>query len=229
MFKIIELIFLITTFFNISSIALAKTAEEVMLQYENITPNIKHYEGSDFHFDDLRLGNFTSNNLSRKTGSAIFAIGEPLIIFGAVKDINNIPIDNVKVEIIQANSNGAYNHMISPNSALYDSNFTGAGTAVTNNNGEYMFITVFPGYYNDRAPHIHMRLTHIQHGQIETEVFFQNHERNTNDPKYRKLSKKEQGLVTGMTYYSVVPEGEDPYKILEFNIIFNTNQSTKSL
>jgi protocatechuate 3,4-dioxygenase beta subunit len=229
MFKFIQITFLITSFFSSHFASFAKTPEEVRRQYENITPIINIYKGSDFRFNDPRLGRFTSNDLTRKTGSAIFAIGEPLVLFGVVRDINNVPIDGVKVEIIQANSNGAYNHMIGQNSALYDSNFAGSGISITDNNGEYAFITVFPGHYNDRAPHIHIRLTHPQHGQIETEIFFQNHERNTRDPKYKKLSPQKQNLITGMTYYSESEEGEEPYKIVEFNIIFNTNQSTKSL
>lgn len=222
--------FIITSIFSLFFIfnTSAKSPEEVIEQYQNVPPTIDYYPYSDFSFDDNRIKWNTSNNLARKTGSAVYAIGDPLVVEGYVFDINHVPIDGVTVRIVQTNSNGEYNHLISKSGGLNDSNFAANGMAVTDNRGYYRFITVFPGYYNRRAPHIHIRLEHPRHGRIETEIFFKGHPRNANDPKYKKLTENQKKLVTGDVVYinGKVPEQG---KIIRFNVIYNTNQTTKAL
>jgi len=217
--------------FFISSIffkAFAKSPEEVLIQYQNIPPIIDYYPYSDFSFDDEKIKWSQFNNLRRKQGSAIFAIGEQLFIEGYVKDIDGVPIDNVMIKLIQTNSNGVYTHMVEKNDALYDSNFNGNGITFTDNRGYYRFLSVFPGFYNRRAPHLHVRFEHPKHGIIETEIYFKNHPRNRTDPKYSKLTRRQKELVTADVYF-INESSKELGKRIIFNVVFNANQTTKEL
>jgi protocatechuate 3,4-dioxygenase beta subunit len=226
----------ITVYFLISSFCLAifakkvlaNTPEEMLTKYEDIPPNIDYYPFSDFSFDDKRIKWNAFNNLRRKSGSAFYAIGEPLFLEGYITDINDVPIDNVQVKLVQANSNGIYNHLVEKTDALHDSNFAGNGVTYTDNRGYYRFLTVFPGYYNNRAPHLHVVFEHNKHGRIETEIFFENHPRNKTDPKYKKLTVMQKKNVTANVFF-INPNEKELGKKALFNITFNTNQTTKAL
>lgn len=208
--------------------AYGKSPDNVIQNYKKVPPVINYYPYSDFSFDDKRLKWVPSNNLARKTGSAVYATGDPLFLEGYVADIDGIPIDNVTVKIVQSNSNGVYNHMVNKKDALYDDEFSANGIAITDNRGYYRFVTVFPGYYNNRAPHIHVQFEHPKHGMIETEIFFKDHPRNLKDPKYKKLTKAQQKLVTADAFY-INKNDHAKGKKAVFNVIFNSNQITKDL
>jgi protocatechuate 3,4-dioxygenase beta subunit len=232
MFYRITINFLISSlclivFFS-QKISLANTPEDVLMKYQTVPPMIDYYPYSDFSFDDVRIKWQTFNNLRRKIGSPFYAIGEPLFVEGYVKDINDVPIDNVQVRLIQANANGAYNHFLENDDALFDPNFAGNGVTYTDNRGYYRFLTVFPGYYNNRAPHLHVVFEHSKYGRIETEIFFENHPRNITDPKYKKLTLKQKKNVTGTVIFIDAKEKELGKKVF-FDITFNTNQTTKTL
>ncbi len=89
-------------------------------------------------------------------------IGERIIVTGRVLDENNKPVPNTLVEVWQANSTGRYLHKNDQHDAPLDPNFTGAGRCITNDKGEYRFVTIRPGaypwgnHYNAWRPaHIH--------------------------------------------------------------------------
>jgi protocatechuate 3,4-dioxygenase beta subunit len=223
MFLIVLINLLISSFCLTS---FAKSPETVLEDHNKIPPTINYYPYSDFSFTDERIEWQTYNNLRRKQGSAFFAIGEKLFVEGYVKDINGIPIDGIVVKLVQSNANGVYNHMAEKEDALYDSNFASNGISITDNRGYYSFITVFPGYYNNRAPHLHIKLESLKHGIIETEIFFENHPRNAMDPKYTKLTKQEQKLLTGQTSF-IDPRQKEQGKKVRFDLTYNANQTTK--
>jgi len=74
-------------------------------------------------------------------------------------------VRNTLIEIWQANAAGRYHHVVDRHPAPLDPNFTGAGRAMTDDEGRYRFITVKPGAYpwqNHpnawRSAHVHMSL-----------------------------------------------------------------------
>lgn len=223
MFLIVLINLLISSFCLTS---FAKSPETVLEDYNKIPPTINYYPYSDFSFTDERIEWQTYNNLRRKQGSAFFAIGEKLFVEGYVRDINGIPIDGITIKLVQSNANGVYNHMSEKDDALYDNNFASNGISITDNRGYYSFITVFPGYYNNRAPHLHIKFESLKHGNIETEIFFENHPRNAKDPKYTKLTKQEKSLVTGITSF-IDPSQKERGKKVRFDVTYNANQTTK--
>lgn len=99
-----------------------------------------------------------SNNLRRMTGHADLAEGIPVIVSGIVRDKHCVPIEGAVVDIWQANSFGRYHHAKANKKFTLDPHFAGSGRAVTDNNGRYSFITIYPGDYGKDAPHIHVRV-----------------------------------------------------------------------
>lgn len=100
-----------------------------------------------------------NNNLTRKTGSFYMAVGEPLYIKGNIIDAFKVPIEGVIVKIWQTNAAGKYHTLLNKNSKYLDPNFVMSGQSVTDNMGNYEFLTIFPGFYDDRAPHINFIIT----------------------------------------------------------------------
>ena len=93
------------------------------------------------------------------------AQGQRIIVTGRVVDQDGRPIGNTVVEIWQANAAGRYRHDKDQWDAPLDPNFTGAGRAVTVEEGRYRYVTVRPGAYpwkNHanawRPAHIHLSL-----------------------------------------------------------------------
>jgi protocatechuate 3,4-dioxygenase beta subunit len=89
-------------------------------------------------------------------------IGERIILHGRVLDGDGRPVRGTLVEIWQANAAGRYKHVVDGHPAPLDANFTGAGRCLTDDEGNYRFITIKPGAYpwpNHpnawRAQHVH--------------------------------------------------------------------------
>jgi len=93
------------------------------------------------------------------------AVGERIIVVGRVLDEDDKPVPNTLIEIWQANAAGRYNHPVDQHNAPLDPNFLGAGRCMTNDKGEYRYLTIKPGAYpwlNHtnawRPAHIHISL-----------------------------------------------------------------------
>ena len=88
-------------------------------------------------------------------------IGERMIVAGRILDEHGRPIPRTLVELWQANSAGRYRHDGDQHDAPLDPHFLGAGHVVTNDNGEYQFVTIVPGAYPWRNTHNAWRAQHI--------------------------------------------------------------------
>jgi protocatechuate 3,4-dioxygenase beta subunit len=104
-------------------------------------------------------------DLTRNAGTGGEAMGERIIVVGRVLDEDERPVPNTLIEIWQANAAGRYHHEVDQHNAPLDPNFIGAGRAMTNEKGEYRFVTIKPGAYpwlNHpnawRPAHIHLSL-----------------------------------------------------------------------
>jgi protocatechuate 3,4-dioxygenase beta subunit len=161
-----------------------------------------------------------NNNLVRPTGSFKVAIGEPLYLKGKITDVFKVPIEGAIVKMWHTNAAGYYQSLVEKNSNFYDPNFLGSGQSVTNNLGNYEFLTIFPGFYEDRAPHINMIITHKRFGIIETEMYFEKHPKNLMDPIYLTYTDEEKEMLTGIVEYV------DEYdfrkgKVVTFNVVMD--------
>lgn len=92
-------------------------------------------------------------------------LGERIIVAGTVTDSSGRPVPHQLVEVWQANAAGRYAHHNDVHPAPLDPNFSGTGRVLTDDRGQYRFVTVKPGAYpwkNHlnawRPAHIHLSL-----------------------------------------------------------------------
>ena len=101
------------------------------------------------------------------------AKGEPLEITGRVVQADGSPLDNVVLEIWQADANGIFRDPADPRYAQADPNFFGWGRAATDAQGIYTFRTIRPGAYPGRAPHVNFLILYSGlMRQLQTVMFF---------------------------------------------------------
>lgn len=74
-------------------------------------------------------------------------IGERILVEGRLTDEAERPVPGALIEIWQANAAGRYIHREERHPAPLDPNFTGAGRAISGEDGRYRFVTIKPGSY----------------------------------------------------------------------------------
>jgi protocatechuate 3,4-dioxygenase, beta subunit len=159
-----------------------------------------------------------TNNLMQKTGSFYAAAGELIYIHGTLTDSFGVPISGAVVEIWQTNSAGKYHSLLEQNSDLTDKNFNMSGRITTDNLGNYHFITIMPGFYLNRAPHINFNIYHPKFGKLETEMYFEDHPKNEEDYQYLSYSADERKLLTGIVRLKNIFDSRST-KIVNFNLV----------
>ena len=82
------------------------------------------------------------------------AKGEAIEIHGRVLQEDGAPLENLVVEIWQADAGGIYRHPADPRHAQADPDFLGWGRAATDAKGNFRFRTIRPGAPEGRLPHI---------------------------------------------------------------------------
>jgi len=93
--------------------------------------------------------------------------GEPIEIIGRVLELDGKPLDNVILEIWQADSAGRFD----------TPEFPGWGRAATDAQGNYRFRTIKPGAIPGRAPHINFLVLYSGlMRQLQTVMFFDSSE-----------------------------------------------------
>ncbi|MES2215190.1 MAG: dioxygenase [Pseudomonadota bacterium] len=112
-----------------------------------------------------------SNNLLHKAGLAPIFCGEKMLLKGKVLDKNCVPVSDAKIYAWQAGCDGKYPYKPLRKSVNQShinlesaSSFQGSGTATSNNNGEFQFITIRP----TSSSKINIRVEHMLLGTIQT-------------------------------------------------------------
>jgi len=82
------------------------------------------------------------------------ARGEVIEIHGLVVQEDGTPLENLIVEIWQADAAGIYRHPADPRHAQADPAFLGWGRAATDAKGSYRFKTIRPGAPEGRQAHV---------------------------------------------------------------------------
>lgn len=107
-------------------------------------------------------------------------LGEKMILVGRVLDDSARPVRSALVELWQCNAAGRYAHPVDQHEAPLDPNFLGRGQALTDDAGEFRFVTIKPGAYpwrnhsfGWRPAHIHFSLFGNTNAQrLITQMFF---------------------------------------------------------
>ena len=104
------------------------------------------------------------------------AQGQLLYVFGQIFDAKGHPIRGAAVELWQADHNGQYRHPRAPGQQTLDPYFGYFGKVKTGEDGTYLFKTIRPRSYTlfgaPRAPHLHLKMRHLNHGVLTTEMYF---------------------------------------------------------
>jgi protocatechuate 3,4-dioxygenase, alpha subunit len=123
-----------------------------------------------------------ANDLTLLDGKRI--PGEPIEITGRVVELDGRPLDNLILEIWQADAAGCFDNPA----------FLGWGRAATDAQGNYLFRTIKPGACAGRAPHINFLILYSGlMRQLQTVMFFDD----ANDPVLRAVEKSHRGRLIG--------------------------------
>jgi protocatechuate 3,4-dioxygenase alpha subunit len=122
-----------------------------------------------------------ANDLTQLEGRA--AQGEAIEILGCVRQEDGAPLDNLVLEIWQADAKGIYRHPADPRQREADPNFLGWGRAATDKQGNYRFRTVRPGAPAGRTRHVNFMVMFSGLMRIlKTTMFFEGEQANDADP-----------------------------------------------
>ncbi|CAN5408042.1 protocatechuate 3,4-dioxygenase subunit beta [soil metagenome] len=160
-------------------------------------------------------------------------IGERIIVFGQVQDEDGRGVPNTLVELWQANACGRYIHVVDQHPAPLDPNFTGAGRAVTDAQGNYRFVTMKPGAYpwgNHpnawRPAHIHFSVFgHAFVSRLVTQMYFPGDPLFPYDPIFNSVTDEKARLrmVSSFDLDTTVPDWALAYR---FNIVLRGRNAT---
>ena len=145
---------------------------------------------------------------------------------GTVSDSFGVPIENAVIEIWQTNAAGKYHTLLEPSSEYIDKYFNMSGRVITDNLGNYHFITIMPGSSPGRAAHINMNIYHSKFGRLETEMYFADHPYNKSDYQFLSYTENERKMLTASVRSSDLLNPQS-IKLCTFNILLKGVQQYK--
>jgi protocatechuate 3,4-dioxygenase beta subunit len=181
-------------------------------------------------FGDRPLGELDHDLTRQHAGEPL---GERITVSGRVLGPDGRPLRGQLIEVWQANAGGRYRHAVDTHDAPLDPSFSGAGRCVTNDDGEYRFITVKPGAYpwrnhpNAWRPnHIHFSLYGRAIGErLITQMYFPGDPLFPFDPIFNSVRdpKARDRLVCSFELERTEPEWALGYR---FDIVVGGREST---
>ena len=110
--------------------------------------------------------NFDSSTIDVKAGDLTRQgpgepLGERIVVSGRVLDEDGRAVPHTLIEVWQANAAGRYRHHVDQHNAPLDPNFAGSGHTLTDEQGQFRFITIRPGAYPWRNHYNAWRPAHI--------------------------------------------------------------------
>jgi protocatechuate 3,4-dioxygenase beta subunit len=173
------------------------------------------------------------NDLTRSAAKNGAPIGERIIVTGRVLDEYNRPVRSALIEVWQANACGRYAHHVDQHDAPLDPNFVGAGRVLTNENGEYRFVTIKPGAYPWRnhqnawrPPHIHYSIFGTNFlSRLVTQMYFPGDPLLALDPIYNGIPDENgrKRLISSYAHDITQPEWALGYR---FDIVLGGSRMT---
>src|SRR5919106_2992865 len=126
-----------------------------------LTPSLIEVEGTPQQIEGPYFvdGMHNRSDIRSDTSDGSVQDGVPLRLFLHVYDVEDngscIPLSDAKVDIWHANSQGVYSGVQDAGTGQNDYL---RGYQLTDDNGTVQFITIYPGWYEGRAIHIHAKV-----------------------------------------------------------------------
>jgi protocatechuate 3,4-dioxygenase, beta subunit len=159
--------------------------------------------------------------------------GERIIVAGRILDEDGRGVPHAMVELWQANAAGRYRHKRDDHPAPLDPNFLGAGRMITDEAGNYRFVTIKPGAYPWRNHHNAWRPAHIHFSlfgpafvtRLVTQMYFPNDPLIPLDPVLQSIpdSAAQARLVSQFDLSITEPEWALGYR---FDIVLRGRKAT---
>jgi protocatechuate 3,4-dioxygenase, alpha subunit len=131
---------------------------------------------------EMTLGPFFPREFAQGANDLAPGASEAIEINGRVTELDGKPLDNLVLEIWQADPAGRFDNPV----------FPGWGRAATDARGEYRFRTVRPGAIPGRAPHINFLLLYSGlMRQLQTVMFFER----SDDPVLQAVEPSRRSLL----------------------------------
>ena len=156
----------------------------------------------------------TDNDLTRQHTEE--PQGQRIVVAGRVVDEDGKPVRGALIEVWQANAAGRYRHIKDNHPAPLDPNFTGAGRTLTDQNGQYEFISIKPGAYPWRNHHNAWRPAHIHFSvfgstfrtRLVTQMYFPDDPLFDRDPIFQSIpdERARQRLIARWDFDLTQPE-----------------------
>jgi protocatechuate 3,4-dioxygenase beta subunit len=160
-------------------------------------------------------------------------VGQRIVVSGKVTDDSGRPLRNTLIEVWQANAGGRYFHRQDDHPAPLDPNFTGAGRTLTDDDGDYRFVTIKPGAYpweNHanawRPAHIHFSLVGPSLvTRLITQMYFPDDPLFPLDPIFQSIrdEKARNRLISTFDLQTTVPKWALGFR---FNIVLRGPDAT---
>ena len=173
----------------------------------------------------------SDNDLTRHFAEA--PLGERIIVAGRVVDQDGRGVPSALVEVWQANASGRYRHSRDSHPAPLDPNFLGAGRAITDNAGNYRFVSIKPGAYPWRNHPNAWRPSHIHFSlfgagllsRLVTQMYFPGDPLMAVDPVLHSIADEgaRQRLVSSFDLSLTEPEWAMGYR---FDIVLRGRSAT---
>ena len=159
--------------------------------------------------------------------------GERIVVAGRVLDEDGRGIPHALVEVWQANAAGRYRHSRDNHRAPLDPNFTGYGRTLTDDDGDYRFVTIRPGAYPWRNHENAWRPAHIHFSlfgpafvtRLVTQMYFPGDPLFPFDPIFNSITdeRARQRLISHFDLSLTQPDWALGYR---FNIVLRGNEAT---
>lgn len=206
------------------STALRNPREPLIL----VPQTLSEFTGPVYGHGAVREGD---NDLTRQCASE--PQGQRIVVSGRVVDEGGKPIRGALVEVWQANAAGRYRHANDNHPAPLDPNFIGAGRTMTDDAGQYQFVTIQPGaypwrnHYNAWRPaHIHFSLFGTSFlSRMVTQMYFPGDPLIASDPVMQSIAdeKARMRLVSAFDIEKTMPEWALAYR---FDIVLRGRDAT---
>jgi protocatechuate 3,4-dioxygenase beta subunit len=193
-----------------------------------IPHTLSEVTGPQFTSEDLRG---SSIDLTKTGGNE--AIGERIVVSGRVMDEDGKPVRRTLVEVWQANAAGRYCHAVDQHDAPLDPNFVGVGHALTDDEGQYRFVTIKPGSYPWRNHPNAWRPAHIHFSlfgpafvtRLVTQMYFPGDPLLPFDPIFNCTADEEarSRLISSFDWETTIPEEALGYR---FDIVLRGREAT---